>query len=100
MPSAIGCGTVNIAVSREASSVTRAVCVLPPDVIVTSEELISAACNVTVVWFRQDHVDRLASAKGFFFEVGSKPQRVVLGNDVAGKPLRAGWNRYEDEKEK
>ena len=90
LPSAIGCGTVNVAVSREASRCNRHL----------GEIDLRRVQRHRRRGFRQDNVDRLASAKGFLFEVGSKPQRVVLGDDVAGKPLRAGWNRYEDEKEK
>jgi hypothetical protein len=38
--------TVNVAVSWLASVVTRAFCVRPPDVMVTSPNCISAACSV------------------------------------------------------
>ena len=48
-PSPRRSGTVNVAVSLFASVVTFAVCVRPPEVIVTSPNLISAACSVMLV---------------------------------------------------
>ena len=49
---------------------------------------------------REDDIDRLATAKRFLLEVGRKPECVVLGYDVAGKPLCAGGDSYKDNKKK
>ena len=59
-PAGICRGTVSVAVSAFASSVTRAVCTVPPASIVASMNSISAACSVTAAaaisaehgWFR------------------------------------------------
>ncbi len=47
-PAAMTCGTVKVACSRFGSSVTRAVCVLPPAAMVTVSNVISAAFRVIV----------------------------------------------------
>ena len=48
-PAGNGRSTVRVTISFLASSVTRARCVWPPAVMVTSPKVISAACSVTAV---------------------------------------------------
>ena len=78
---------MSVAVSVFASSVTVAACMLLPALIVTSPKSISAACSTIVRVAADLHADRLPPAKRRLVQIGSKPQRVVVGNDRVRKPL-------------